>query len=69
MPAAAPAAAPAARPSAADASVLLAAQCGGLLPVQQIDAGLGVEFGRELYPNLTYLLVSERAEALDKEVS
>lgn len=45
----------------AEAAAVLAAACGGDIACQPLDGGLGVQWGRELLPSLTYLLVVERA--------
>lgn len=61
------AAAPAA--GLAEAAAVLAAACGGCLACQALDAGLGVEWGRELLPDLTYLLAVDQADKLAAQAS
>lgn len=53
----------------AEAAAVLAAACGGIIACQALDAGLGNEWGRELLPALTYLLVVERAADIQAQVS
>ena len=52
----------------AEAAAVLAAACGGELRCQALDAGLGVEWGRELLPDLGYLLVVEKAADISQQV-
>jgi acyl carrier protein len=66
---AAPAAPAAITVNLAEAAAVLAAACGGGLSCQPLDDGLGVEWGRELLPDLTYLLLVERADDLQGQVS
>lgn len=68
---AAPAAVPAAGPAAglAEAAAVLAAACGGDVPCLALDDGLGVEWGRELLPQLTYLLTLDSADKLAAQAS
>lgn len=61
------AAAPAA--GLAEAAAVLAAACGGGLACQALDADLGVEWGRELLPDLTYLLAVDQADKLAAQAS
>ncbi|KAL4451847.1 hypothetical protein ABPG75_007509 [Micractinium tetrahymenae] len=67
--AAVPAAPAAPAASLAEASAVLAAACGGDVACQALDDGLGVEWGRELLPELTYLLAVDRAEKLASQAS
>ncbi|KAL4853302.1 4-hydroxybutyrate--CoA ligase 2 [Chlorella vulgaris] len=55
--------------SLAEAAAVLAAACGGDLSCQPLDDGLGVEWGRELLPDLTYLLLVEQADDLQGQAS
>lgn len=66
---AAPAAPAAITVNLAEAAAVLAAACGGGLVCQALDDGLGVEWGRELLPDLTYLLLVERADDLQGQAS
>lgn len=54
--------------SLAEAAAVLAAACGGGVSCQPLDAGFGTEWGRELLPSLTYLLVVERAADIGPQV-
>ena len=56
-----PAVHPAARLSGAQAAAVLARVYGGGLEAQPVDASLGVEWDRELYPQLTYVVVAATA--------
>ena len=52
----------------AEAAAVVAAACGGTgVSCQPLDAGLGTEWGRELLPDLTYLLVVEQAGAIQAQ--
>lgn len=55
--------------SLAEAAAMLAAACGGGLSCQPLDAGMGAEWGRELLPDLTYVLVVEHAADIQKQAS
>lgn len=50
-------------------AVLAAAAGGGGVSCQALDAGLGSEWGRELLPELTYLLVVDKAAAIQSQAS
>lgn len=52
----------------AEAAAVLAAACGSTVACQPLDAGLGTEWGRELLPSLSYLLVVERAADIQVQV-
>jgi hypothetical protein len=65
----APVEAPAPAASLAEAAAVLAAAAGSGISCQALDAGLGTEWGRELLPDLTYLLVVDRAAAIQSQAS
>jgi hypothetical protein len=51
-----------------EAASRLADVAGGGLACQVADAGLGVEWGREVHPQLTYVLLVEKASAIREQV-
>ena len=53
----------------AEAAAVLAAAAGGGISCQALDAGLGTKWGRELLPDLTYLLMVDRAGAIKSQAS
>lgn len=55
--------------SLAEAAAVLAAACGGGIACQALDDGLGEGWGRELLPELTYLLAVDRADRLASQAS
>ena len=55
--------------SLAEAAAVVAAACGDGVTCQPLDAGLGVEWGRELFPSLSYLLVVDRAGSICAQAS
>ena len=71
LPAPAPAAAAVAAPklpSAEAAAALVARAGGGTLWCQPADAGLGVEWGRDVYPGMGYILLAMTAAEIQPQV-
>lgn len=52
----------------AEAAEVAAALCGAGVACHALDAGLGFEWGRELLPNMSYVLAVERAADIQAQV-